>query len=172
MNIVFDNCTGQNKNNMVLKLPAWLVQCGYFLEVNFIFLVVGHTKNAANHLFNSLKKDYWNKNIHTFDELIKNLSVSSSVTVYPAEAADFLPYNKLLGTLYKDLTGNAKTNHIFSCRSGNDIEIVLRKSTLEDHNEFIIRGLHRQYQHASCTPMLEIADKVLVPIECLGVNPY
>jgi hypothetical protein len=130
--LFFDNCTGQNKNNTVLKLPAWLVQCGYFLEVNFIFLVVGHTKNAANHLFNLLKKDYRKKKIYTFDKLIKNLSASSSVTVYPAEAADFLPYNKLLGMLYKDLTGNIMTNHIFSCRSGNDDEIVLRKSALED----------------------------------------
>jgi len=172
LNIVFDNCTGQNKNNTVLKLPAWLVQCGYFLEVNFIFLVVGHTKNAADRLFNLLKKDYRKKNIYTFNELIENLSASSSVTVYPAEAADFLPYNKLLGRLYKDLTGNVKTNHIFSCRSGNDDEIVLRKSALEDHNEFIIRVLHRQYQYASPRQMLEIADEVLVPIECLGVNPY
>jgi len=24
LNNIFDNCTGQNKNNMVLRLPAWL----------------------------------------------------------------------------------------------------------------------------------------------------
>ncbi len=55
LNIIFDNCCGQNKNNTVLRLVAWLAQLGHVHEVNFIFLVVGHTKNAADRLFNSLK---------------------------------------------------------------------------------------------------------------------
>ncbi len=53
LNIIVDNCSGQNKNNTVLKLAAWLKAMGYFRQVNFIFLVVGHTKNAADLLFNS-----------------------------------------------------------------------------------------------------------------------
>ena len=32
LNIVFDNCCGQNKNNTVLRLAAWIVQLGCFLE--------------------------------------------------------------------------------------------------------------------------------------------
>jgi hypothetical protein len=55
LNIIFDNCSGQNKNNIVLKLPAWLMAMGYFKEIHFIFLVVGHTKNVADRLFNLLK---------------------------------------------------------------------------------------------------------------------
>ena len=47
LNIKFDNCLGQNKNNM-----------DNFKLVNFIFLIVGHTKNAADCLFNSLKTNY------------------------------------------------------------------------------------------------------------------
>jgi hypothetical protein len=58
LNIVFNNCSGQNKNNTVLRLAAWLMAMGYFKEVNFIFLVVGHTKNAADRLLNSLKNKY------------------------------------------------------------------------------------------------------------------
>ena len=48
LNIVFDNCSGQNKNNMVLLPLVWLTEMGYFKKVNFVFLIVGHTKNAAN----------------------------------------------------------------------------------------------------------------------------
>ena len=44
LNIIFDNCWGQNKNNAILKLAAWLTAMNYFKEVNFIFLIVGHTK--------------------------------------------------------------------------------------------------------------------------------
>ena len=90
LNIIFDNCCGQNKNNTVLRLVAWLVQLGHFHEVNFIFLVVGHTKNAADRHFNSLKQDYRMKNLYTFDQLVEALSVSHTITVHPTVAKDFL----------------------------------------------------------------------------------
>jgi hypothetical protein len=47
LNIIFDNCSGQNKNNTVLKLLAWLMAMGYFKEIHFIFLVAGHTKKCS-----------------------------------------------------------------------------------------------------------------------------
>ncbi len=56
--IIFDNCSGQNKNKTVLKLALWLDKMGYCKQVNFVFLIVGHTKNACNCLFNSLKHEY------------------------------------------------------------------------------------------------------------------
>jgi hypothetical protein len=58
LNIIFDICSGQDKNSTVLKLPALLTAMGYFKEIHFIFLVVGHTKNVADRLFNSLKQDH------------------------------------------------------------------------------------------------------------------
>ncbi len=58
LNIIFDNCSGQNKNNTALKLTLWLKEMGYFKQVNFVFLIVGHTKIACDCLFNSLKHEY------------------------------------------------------------------------------------------------------------------
>jgi hypothetical protein len=58
LNIIFDNCLGQNKNNAVIRLAGWLNAMNYFTEVNFLFLVVGHTKNSADRLFNCLKQEY------------------------------------------------------------------------------------------------------------------
>jgi hypothetical protein len=40
---------------MVLKQAAWLKATGYYKTVNFIYLIVGHTKNAADHLFYSFE---------------------------------------------------------------------------------------------------------------------
>jgi hypothetical protein len=54
--IVFDNCSGQNKNNTVMKLLVYLNEVSYFKRVTFVFSIVGHTKNAADQLFNMLKK--------------------------------------------------------------------------------------------------------------------
>ena len=47
LSIVFDNCSGQNKNNTILKMLCYLVEMGYFKQVNFIFLIVGHTKKCC-----------------------------------------------------------------------------------------------------------------------------
>jgi hypothetical protein len=63
---------------------------GYFKEIHFIFLMVGHTKNAADCLFNSLKQDYWKQNLFTFDKLVRTLDKSSSLTIHPTVAKDFL----------------------------------------------------------------------------------
>ncbi len=103
----------QNKNNTVLKLPAWLMAMGYFKSVNFIFLIVGHTKNVADHLFNSLKQDYQKKNIFTFDKLVQTLDKSMLVTIHSSVAEDFLDSNKLLDSLFWSLVVNIKKNHIF-----------------------------------------------------------
>ena len=48
LNIVFDNCPGQNKNNTVIRLVPYLVEMGYFRRVEFMFLIVGHTKNNCD----------------------------------------------------------------------------------------------------------------------------
>ena len=95
LNIIFDNCSGQNKNNTVLKLAAWLKAMGYFLSVNFIFLVIGHTKNAADRLFNSLKIEYRKQNVFTMECLVDVLNTSESVSVIPTLPDDFFDYDKL-----------------------------------------------------------------------------
>ena len=114
LNIIFDNCSGQNINNTVLKLAAWLKATGYFKTVNFIFLIIGHTKNAADCLFNSLKSEYCKQNIFTMEALVKKLNTSELVIVHPSARDDFLNYSALF-KIFSDLAGKIKKNHIFSC---------------------------------------------------------
>lgn len=76
LNIIFDNCTGQNKNNTVLKLMVWLTEMGYFKTVNFVFLIVGHTKNAADRIFNLIKLQYRKRNLFTFAQLTAVVATS------------------------------------------------------------------------------------------------
>ena len=56
LNFVMDNCGGQNKNRMVLRLAPYLVENGFFRVVNIIFLVRGHTKNPCDRMSNTPKK--------------------------------------------------------------------------------------------------------------------
>ena len=108
LNIIFDNCSGQNKNNMVLKLAAWLKQMGYFHTVNFVFLIVGHTANAADHLFNSLKHKYQKNNIYTMQALIKHLSTYNSVRIWPSEPNNFFNYDALFSDIYHNISEKVK----------------------------------------------------------------
>ena len=73
----------------MLKLAVWLKVARYFKIVNCIFLVVDHTKNAADRLFNSLKHEYCSQNIFTMEALVKKLNASESVTVVLMEPDDF-----------------------------------------------------------------------------------
>jgi hypothetical protein len=42
LTLIFDNCAGQNKNNNVIRLALYLVEAGFFLEVEIIFYIRGH----------------------------------------------------------------------------------------------------------------------------------
>jgi hypothetical protein len=172
LNIIFDNCSVQNKNNTVLKLPAWLMAMGYFNEIHFIFLVVGHAKNAADCLFNSLKQEYWKQNLFTFDKLVWTLDESLSLPIHPTVAEGFLDYSKLLDSLYRPLWGNIKTNHIFSC-TDNGVQIMIRQSNLNEHQEYVLNLWKRgTWDGVTRAQLIEHADEVLKSFQCVGLNLY
>jgi hypothetical protein len=100
MNVVMDNCAGQNKNNYVLRLAPYLIKKGYFQEVHFIFLVVGHTKNVTNHLFNILKKLYRHQNIFTMGMMMKAMSHELTIP-YLVDWQVFKNWDKFLNRLCK-----------------------------------------------------------------------
>jgi len=172
LNIIFDNCLGQNKNNTVLKLPAWLMAMNYFKEVNFTFLIVGQTKNAADCLFNSLKTEYRLQNLFTFQDLLEAHNRSQMVTVHPASPEDFLDYDKLMNYLYRPLAGIVKKNHIISCV--NELQMRLRQSNLEEHNELVVvfNLWKRITSKLSRVEIAEISNSLLVTIINDGLNLY
>ncbi len=70
-------------------------------------------KNAADSLFNSLKHEYNKKNLFTMQYLFDALNVSDAVMVVPTMPEDFLDYDALFDSVYRDLAGMVKQNHIF-----------------------------------------------------------
>ena len=100
LNIIFDNCGGQNKISTVLSLVAWLMALSYFKRVKFIFLVVGHTKNDADRLFNCLKLEYRKQNLFTFQDMLEALNRLDLVTIHPASPLVFIDYDRLRNKYY------------------------------------------------------------------------
>jgi hypothetical protein len=114
LNWTFDNCPGQNKNRMVIRFFMFLVERGYFLKVNLIFLVKGHTKNLCDRAFNLLKIEYHNKNIYSTDKLMKVLNSHDQVTAIKVDASDFYDWDSMLDGLYKRPAGFTEDPHLFS----------------------------------------------------------
>jgi hypothetical protein len=172
LNVIFNNCSGQNKNNTMLRMAAWMMVMNYFKEVNFIFLVVGHTKNAADRLFNSLKDEYRRQNLFTFQDLVETLNKLSVVTIHPASSEDFLDYKKLMSSLFWTLAGNIKKNHIFSCNDDGS-QMTLRQSNLPEHQEFILYlRMRGTWDGMTRSKIAEYSEEVLRPIAWKGMNPY
>jgi len=146
---------------------------GYFKRVNFIFLVVGHTKNAADRLFNCLKLEYRKQNLFTFQDMLEELNRLELVTIHPASPLDFLDYDKLMNKFYgRRLLGNIKKNHIFTC--GDDgAQMIIRQSSLDEHCEYVIYLRKKGTWDISRQDIIRILDEVLaVPLPHTGLNPY
>jgi hypothetical protein len=87
-------------------------------------------------------------------------------------AKDFLNYSKLLNSLYWPLTGNIKTNHIFSC-TDDGTQITIQQSNLKEHQEYVLNLWKRgTWDGVTRAQLIEHADEVLKPIQCFRLNPY
>lgn len=82
LTLVFDNCSGQNKNRMVLRFALFLVESNIYKKVEVLFLITGHTKNVCDKMFNDLKHGYHYQNIYCFDDLINIFDEHDDVHVH------------------------------------------------------------------------------------------
>jgi len=114
LNFVFDNCGGQNKNRMVLRMLVYLVRRKVCDVARAIFLIKGHTKNDCDRMFNLMKKEYRKKNSYTPKDVIDNLSQHPDVDVLRAEVNHFLNWDSFFDK-YMHRTEKIKTNHVFTC---------------------------------------------------------
>ena len=127
---------GQNKNNTVLRLTTYLTECGYFNKVNCIFYIVGHTKNACDRWFNSLKADYRLSDIWSMEQLFKALATNPRIKIirqwssYPPNPAfiGFKGWTKFMALFYQLITGGkCLSGQIFTSNS-NDPGIMQIKT--------------------------------------------
>ena len=81
LNVIMDNCGGQNKNGTVIKMAAYFVKGGQFKSVNLIFLVKGHTKNNCDRNFNMLKIKWHPSNVYTFQQALDVLGEAENLNL-------------------------------------------------------------------------------------------
>mgnify|MGYP005848044159 CR=1 FL=1 len=128
INIVFDNCSGQNKNRMVLRFILWLVAKGVCKVARAIFLVRGHTKNHCDRMFNLLKNSYRKSNIYVPSDLVQCIGKQQHVSVIDYECIQFYDWDEAFDKHLKRLS-ETLVNHIFEI---DETESTTMKTQLYD----------------------------------------
>lgn len=136
LTIYADNCSGQNKNNHVVKFLLALTHVANLEEVNFKFFVKGHTKSAVDRGFGHVRKRVSKEDIWTMERLVTAVAgaSSSSVAVHVTPEMDaFKNYKLVVGDAYKNVP-KIRQYQIFSmkdsepgrvtCRVGPDTDCV------------------------------------------------
>ena len=132
-----DNCVGQkktNKNNYFLWYLAWQTATELHRNINYSFLIAGHTKFGSDHCFGILKKLFKVSFISSFYELARMVDTSSNTGVNKAQLVatqdgrvivPVYDWSTLLGQYFKKLPNIKKFHHfhfskdepgIFYCR--------------------------------------------------------
>ena len=80
-----DNCAGQNKNNYFLWYLAWRTATELHRNINYSFLIAGHTKFGPDRCFGILKKSFKVSFISSLYELATMVDTSSNTGVNKAQ---------------------------------------------------------------------------------------
>ena len=76
LHITVDNTTGENKNETLLAMCAWLVASGKMSQVRVLFLMVGHTHVIIDHIFGVITVGLRRKEMLVPDDLVQNINAS------------------------------------------------------------------------------------------------
>jgi hypothetical protein len=163
LNIVMDNCGGQNKNRHVLRLLHFLVKRKVSTIAQAIFLVRGHTKNNCNRLFNTMKKEYRKTNCFTPQDLLNGMRHEKvDPLMVPADA--FRDWDKLEEPYIKPPTGVTKANHIFTVdiNKNNGNTMQLQVSDTAPETELLL--VKRQYHDNGAQFWQDLQPDVIPPV--------
>ena len=76
LHVTVDNTTGENKNETLLAMCAWLVASKKVSQVRVLFLMVGHTHVIIDHIFGVVTVGLRRKELVTPEDLAQNINAS------------------------------------------------------------------------------------------------
>ena len=78
IDLIADNCDGQNKKIAVMYYFSWTVMTGKNMSISLKFLLTGHAKFTPDRNFGILKSKYAKSVVDCFDDFITVIKKSSS----------------------------------------------------------------------------------------------
>lgn len=159
----FDNCAGQNKNNIVLQYAMWRVILGLHVRIHYGLMVAGHTKFAPDWHFGIWKAKWRYSDAESLLDIADSVESSSrSGHNIPHRVDDvenpvlFYDWKAYLDTYFKPLKNITKFQHftvssdkpgIVSCKMSPDSEevdhnLLRRPSVLKDVKSVFPNQIH------------------------------
>ena len=138
--IVANNCSGQNKNNCVIKLCVWFVEASWCGEVVLMFLVKDHTTNECDSKFNSFKEGTRGVNIFTergLDAAYTRDNKEDTIHHHTLSADNrWQGFTKGLANPFSNVeSGHLKKNHIFSFGGNNSSKKSVTRQLYRDEKK-------------------------------------
>ena len=115
-----DNCSGQNKNRMMLWYILWRCMHGLHTSAELHFMVVGHTKFAPDWCFGLLKQKYRRTPVSSLNEMVGVVSESTPSGINIPQLVgdeagnvfiDQYDWQEFLGPYFKPLIGIKSLQH-------------------------------------------------------------
>jgi hypothetical protein len=126
INLVFDNCAGQNKNRMVYRMLFFMVKLKICRVARAIFLVKGHTKNDCDRMFNLMKYDYRKVDCYSPPELIEIANRHPHVQAVAMDTEEFKDWDELENKMIDKMEG-VKKNHVFTVHAKDSNAMIIRE---------------------------------------------
>ncbi|ETP25521.1 hypothetical protein F441_01599 [Phytophthora nicotianae CJ01A1] len=144
LTVYADNCSGQNKNNYVIKFLLAQVDMGLLKHVDYKFFVKGHTRNSCDRGFGHIRKHVAKVDCYTVAQVVDAVkeAAANSVTVHiPRGSSQFKSYKGVLTELYKRLEG-IQQYQIFSM---DEVSIEVVSCRKEPNDEPVEMNLRRKF---------------------------
>ncbi len=130
-----DNCAGQNKNNAVLNYLLYRTIKQLHRQIDWAFMLVGHTKFSPDAYFGLLRKKYRHSKVYTFEQIvdvINTSTVKACNTCHPYRNDDsnasikYRAWSKWLEKYFRKLPGISRYQH-FSMSSDRHGEVTVKR---------------------------------------------
>eukprot|EP00977_Amphora_coffeiformis_P029354 scaffold40233_cov191-Amphora_coffeaeformis.AAC.1 len=175
LTLIMDNCSGQNKNKMVLRMLSFLVELKLYKRINVSFLVAGHTKNICDRLFNLLKLNYRQSNVYCAAQLLQVLNTSADVTAVGVDHTHFYDWDAFEDTIYRKIkSGTVTRTHLFEFDASRPGVLVTKDTVLADSfgsEQNLVKKMVKETR-AACMENYKSFLKVLKPPGIKPIKQY
>lgn len=167
-----DNCSGQNKNNCALWYMAWRVIHNLHKNIQYSFMIAGHTKFAPDWCFGLLKQRVRKTFVSSLYEIVSVIQESTKTGVNVAELAGLhsgrvlvptYDWTTFLGQYFKPLLGIKKCHYFRFCSEKPGV--VFFKAALSDEEQSfqLLKNVRK------LPPMMSSTQPPIVPPK--GLDP-
>ncbi|GMF28096.1 unnamed protein product [Phytophthora fragariaefolia] len=131
-----DNCSGQNKNNRVIKFFLAQAHMDYMERVDYKFFVKGHAKKSCDRGFGHIRKHISRTGFRTmqhFIDAVNDAATYNTTAYFPRKNSFFKSYKPLVTELYRALLGvqqcqmftvECSSPGVVQCKKGPEDELV------------------------------------------------